>query len=156
CLGGGLLRERRRHARQRRDYRGLVSNPSSRRESGWFAMSKKKNVALWVLAGLLALVFLASGGFKFGAQQAIDNFHKWGYPDWFRLLTGVIEVAGGALLLVPRARLFAAAALACTMVGAIATHLMHQEGAMAPVPAVLLLLLLTLLVGRRPRKTSAA
>src|SRR5579871_3666880 len=119
-------------------------------------MSKTKNVALWVLAGLLALVFVASGGFKFGAQQAIDNFHKWGYPDWFRLLTGVIEVASGALLLVPRARLFAAAALACTMVGAVLTHLSHGEMANAPVPAVLLILLIVLGVGRRPRKAAGA
>ena len=119
-------------------------------------MSKTKNVALWVLAGLLALVFVASGGFKFGAQQAIDNFHKWGYPDWFRLLTGVIEVASGALLLVPRARLFAAAALACTMVGAVLTHLSHGEMANAPVPAVLLILLAVLGVGRRPRKAAGA
>jgi putative oxidoreductase len=117
-------------------------------------MSKTKSVALWVLAGLLALVFLASGGFKFGAQQAIDNFHKWGYPDWFRVLTGVIELAFGALLLVPRARLVAAAALACTMIGAVATHVTHQEWAMAPVPAILLVLLIALFMGSRRRPTA--
>jgi uncharacterized membrane protein YphA (DoxX/SURF4 family) len=100
----------------------------------------------------LALVFVAAGAFKLaGAKEAIDNFHRWGYPDWFRVVTGVIEVVGALGLLVPKASWIAAAGLSVTMLGAIATHLHSGEAAKAPLPLTLLILLVVVGWARRPR-----
>jgi putative oxidoreductase len=113
-------------------------------------LSKRKNIALWIITGVLALMFLFAGGLKLvGAQQAVDNFHRWGYPDWFRLVTGGLEVLCAALLLVPRATVFAGALLLCTMVGAMGTHIHSHELAMLPLPLILAILLGVVIVGRR-------
>jgi len=58
---------------------------------------------------------------------------------WFRYVTGGIEVGSAVLLLIPGAALLGALLLACTMVGAILTHLLvlHSSPAM---PIVLLVL----------------
>lgn len=115
-------------------------------------MSKGKQIALWVLTALLAFVFISAGAFKLsGAQLAVDNFRKWGYPDWFRVATGIIEVSGALLLLVPRAAWLAAALLSCTMIGAAATHIHSGEFPNLPLPIVLLLLLIVLGWARRPQ-----
>ena len=120
-------------------------------------MSKGKNIAVWSLTVALALVFVAAGAFKLaGAREAIENFHRWGYPDWFRVVTGVIEVTGALGLLVPRTSWIAAAILSATMVGAIATHLHSSEATKAPLPLTLLVLLVVLGWARRPRGPGAA
>ena len=120
-------------------------------------MSKRKNIAVWSLTIVLALLFLAAGAFKLtGAQEAIDNFHRWGYPDWFRVVTGVIEVVGAIGLLVPKASWVAAAGLSATMLGAIATHLHSGEATKAPLPLALLVLLVVVGWARQPRGRGAA
>jgi uncharacterized membrane protein YphA (DoxX/SURF4 family) len=99
----------------------------------------------------LALLFVAAGVFKLaGAQEAIDNFHRWGYPDWFRIVTGVIEVVGALGLLLPKTSWIAAAGLSATMLGAIATHLHSGEATKAPLPLTLLVLLVVVGWARRP------
>ena len=115
--------------------------------------SRTKRVAEWVLSGLLALMFLFAGGFKLsGAQTAIDNFAKWGYPDWFRVVTGVIEVTAAVLVLVPRMSFYGAALMVATMVGAVLTHATHAETRNIPVPLLLLVLAATLVCLRRPER----
>ena len=49
-------------------------------------------------------------------------FAQIGWGDWFRYLTGVMQFAGGALLLVPRTAAIGAVLLGCTMIGAIFVH----------------------------------
>src|SRR5271155_5662228 len=115
-------------------------------------MSKGKNIAVWSLTVVLALLFVGAGAFKLtGAQEAVDNFHRWGYPDWFRIVTGVIEVVGALGLLVPKTSWIAAAVLSATMLGAIATHLHSGEATKAPLPLTLLVLLIVVAWARRPR-----
>ena len=104
--------------------------------------SRAGRIVLWVLSALLAALYLAAGGSKLaGAQQHVEHFAKWGYPDWFRLLVGALEVAAGIALLIPRAAIVASATLAVVMAGAVYTHVRHDEAAQAMVPAVLLILL---------------
>ena len=112
-----------------------------------------KQVAEWVLSGLLALMFFFAGGFKLsGAQTAIDNFAKWGYPDWFRIVTGVIEVAAAVLVLVPRTSFYGAGLIVATMVGAVLTHATHAETRNIPPPLVLFVLAAILAYLRRPER----
>ena len=80
-------------------------------------------VALWVLQVLLALMFvIASGGAKlFGDATAVAMFQQIGLGQWFRYLVGVLEVAGGIGLLIPRLAGLAAVGLVGVMIGAVIT-----------------------------------
>jgi uncharacterized membrane protein YphA (DoxX/SURF4 family) len=102
--------------------------------------STARNTTLWILQILVALAFLASGGAKLaGAQQMVEVFEKVGVGQWFRYLTGVLEVGSAIALLIPRYTFYGAAVLVCVMVGAVITHLAIIGG--NPAPAVVLLLL---------------
>ena len=113
------------------------------------AVSKGWNVALWVLQALVALAMLAAGGSKLaGAEPMVQQFETIGLGQWFRYLTGGLEVAGAVLLLVPRLSGLGALLLSCVMAGAVAAHLVKLGG--SPVPAmVLLAMLLVIAWGRR-------
>jgi uncharacterized membrane protein YphA (DoxX/SURF4 family) len=115
------------------------------------ADGKGKRIGEWVLAGILAAMFLFAGGFKLsGAQTAIDNFAKWGYPDWFRIVTGVIEVTAAILVLVPRTSFYGTLLILPTMVGAVITHVTHGETPNVGLPIVLFALAAVLAYLRRP------
>lgn len=53
----------------------------------------------------------------------VQFFDAIGWGQWFRYLTGTIEVAGAAGLLVPRFAPLAAILLAVVMIGAVIAHL---------------------------------
>lgn len=75
------------------------------------------------LRALLTLVFLGAGGAKLaGVPMMVDSFEALGAGQWFRYVTGLIEVAGAALLWVPNRQAIGAALLGGTMVGATLTH----------------------------------
>jgi uncharacterized membrane protein YphA (DoxX/SURF4 family) len=113
--------------------------------------NKAKTVALWLATGLLAALFLLAGSMKFvKAEEAGQQFAQFGYPDWFRVLIGLVEVGGGLALLVPRTAFYAASALGVVMVGAVFTVLRGGEGPQAAVPFVVLLLLALVAYARRP------
>lgn len=104
------------------------------------AMSKTESRIVWGIRLLLALAFLAAGGAKLaGAPMMVEVFDKIGVGQGFRLVVGVIEIFGVALLLTPRTGLLGALWLGGTMVGAVATHLFRIGG--SPAPAVVLGLL---------------
>ncbi len=73
---------------------------------------------------LLTAAFVMAGGAKLaGADMMVQTFDAVGVGQWFRYVTGLIEVVGAILLWVPAARLIGAALLAVTMVGAVLAHL---------------------------------
>jgi uncharacterized membrane protein YphA (DoxX/SURF4 family) len=118
-------------------------------------LGRGKTIALWVASGLLAALFVLSGSMKFvNAEEAEKLFAKSGYPDWFRVLIGVIEIGGGLALLIPRTTFYAAAALAVVMAGAVFTHLRQGEIPQSAVPFVLLLVLVVIAYTRLPRSAS--
>ena len=54
-----------------------------------------------ILQIVLALMFLFAGlGKIFGSKVHIDGFNRWRLPQWFRVVTGLIELVGGAALIV--------------------------------------------------------
>jgi uncharacterized membrane protein YphA (DoxX/SURF4 family) len=98
----------------------------------------KTSTGVWIVTVLLTAIFLLSGSTKLaGGQMHIDNFLRWGYPAWFRLIVGAIEVVSALLLLLPRTAPYAAGAIVVTMVGAVGTHLVAGEASMAVVPVAL-------------------
>jgi putative oxidoreductase len=102
--------------------------------------TKALNIALWILQILAAATFLLAGGLKLaGVEPMVAMFDKIGLGQWFRYLTGGLEVTGAILLLIPTTAALGGALLAVTMVGAIATHLFVLGG--SAVPAVVLLVM---------------
>lgn len=111
-------------------------------------MSKTKNVILWVLQIGLAAAFIGAGWPKLaGAQMMVDMFNTIGIGQWFRYLTGGLEVGSAILLLIPGMAGIASLILTCVMVGAILTHLtiLHSP---PTGPVVLLVLAAVVLWGR--------
>ena len=108
---------------------------------------------VWGVRILLALAFGAAGVAKLaGAAQMVQVFDAIGFGQWFRYLTGTVEIVGTILLLVPAAGFYGAALLTATMVGGVATHLLLIGG--NPVPA-LVLGMLSAFVAWRLRPVSA-
>ncbi len=101
--------------------------------------SRAGTIALWTTQLLVAGMFLLAGGLKLtGAPVEVALFDAIGAGQWFRYVTGSIEVAGALALLVPSLAPFGALLLVPTMIGAIATHLFIIGG--TPAPAMLLLI----------------
>jgi putative oxidoreductase len=69
----------------------------------------------------------------------VELFDKIGRGQWFRYFTGLLEVAGGIGLLIPRYAFYAACLLAVVMVGAIIANL-TVLGISPAAPVVLLVL----------------
>lgn len=93
---------------------------------------------LWGVRIFLALAFAAAGIAKLaGVPQMIQVFDAVGVGQWFRYLTGAIEVVGAVLLLIPVTGFYAGLLLTATMAGALVTHLFVIGG--NPAPALVLL-----------------
>jgi len=83
-------------------------------------------------------MFLMAGGSKLvGVTAMVSLFDAIGLGQWFRYVTGAIEVSAAVALLIPSAALFGAILLVPTMVGAATANLILGQS-----PAVPLVLLL--------------
>lgn len=113
-----------------------------------------KEITLWVIALLLALVCLRSGLMKMpgvpGEEFWARDFARWGYAGWFRIVIGIAELCSFALLLVPRWAGYGAALFALVMAGAIFTHATHQETSRLPFNVFLLTLSIIVVLTRKP------
>jgi putative oxidoreductase len=99
-----------------------------------------KSASLWVVRGSLALAFAGAGGAKlYGVSMMIQEFEPIGFGQWFRYLTGALEVLGACLILAPSLAAFGGLLLIAIMIGATITHLFVIGG--SPVPALVLLAL---------------
>jgi len=96
-------------------------------------------IALWLTQVVLAVMFLMAGGSKLaGVPAMVSLFDAIGIGQWFRYVTGVIEITSGIALLVPRVAVFGALLLIPTMLGAIVTNVFVVPA--SPVMPLLLLL----------------
>ena len=82
----------------------------------------------WLLLAakiLLTLAFLGAGFAKLSGQEMmVATFDAVGLGQWFRYVTGAIEVGGAVALWVKGYTGWAAALLGATMVGAVLAHLL--------------------------------
>ncbi|WP_441231298.1 DoxX family protein [Tardiphaga sp. 215_C5_N2_1] len=98
------------------------------------------SISLWAVRGLLALAFAAAGtGKLYGVPMLVEEFEHIGLGQWFRYLTGTLEILGAVLIIIPSTVAFGAALLCCIMIGAIFTHVFVIGG--SPIPAIVLLAL---------------
>jgi uncharacterized membrane protein YphA (DoxX/SURF4 family) len=85
-------------------------------------------VLLWVLSVMLILVFVRAGWAKFDPGSGWSRaFAFWGYPVWFRLTIGVLELGAAALLLWPRTAAYGAALIVVIMLGGMGTHVFVEH-----------------------------
>lgn len=104
------------------------------------SLSPVQRRIVWGVRILLALAFGAAGLAKLaGVPQMIQVFDAIGAGQWFRYVTGAVELVGVVLVLVPATAFFGGLLLAATMVGGVLTHLVLIGG--NPVPALVLGLL---------------
>jgi len=93
------------------------------------------------VSALVSLAFAAAGLAKLaGAEMMVATFDAVGVGQWFRYVTGIIEIGSTVLLWVPGKQIFGAGMLFVTMVGATLAHL-FVLGTATMAPAVILGLL---------------
>src|SRR5258705_14003943 len=81
---------------------------------------KSVNIVLWVLQIAAAGMFLMVGFLKLsGNAQLVGLFEAIGLGQWFRYLTGTLEVAGGVFLFFPRPSGFGGVVVARGGIGAV-------------------------------------
>jgi putative oxidoreductase len=85
--------------------------------------ARVRKAAVLVIQVALAAQFVAGGASKLlGSEQMVTMFDDIGAGQWLRLLVGVLEIAGGLGLLIPRLSGLAATGLIALMAGAIVTN----------------------------------
>jgi putative oxidoreductase len=101
-------------------------------------------IRTWVPRVVMGMFFVSTGSQKFTGGW-IDTFETIGFGDWFRYLTGSLQIAGALLLLVPRTAQIGAAMLAVTMAGAMLAWMffLGSPGS-AVIPAIILAMLVAI------------
>lgn len=112
---------------------------------------KWRMIAVWVLRVLLGLIFLTIGSAKLtGAAYTIQLFAAIGWGQWFRYLTGALDVTGALLVLSQWMPFYGAVLLACSVGTAVvlSVALLHNN------PAVPVALAVAVAWLTRPRRVS--
>jgi uncharacterized membrane protein YphA (DoxX/SURF4 family) len=97
---------------------------------GTHTTEDRDRITDWVLRGGVALAFVFFGMDKFDSRPDaswVKFFAAVGFGQWFRYATGIVEVVGGLLVLIPRTARAGLALLAVTM-GAAATIVTFRLG----------------------------
>jgi uncharacterized membrane protein YphA (DoxX/SURF4 family) len=109
-------------------------------------------IRTWVPRVAMSLFFLSFGSQKFTDTMWVRIFQQIGFGDWFRYLTGTLQIAGALLLLIPATALIGVAVLAITMVGAMLAWIFFLSSpGSALFPGIILAMLIALgMHTRRP------
>jgi putative oxidoreductase len=106
------------------------------------------NTVAVILEILLGLLFIMSGFSKVaGVKMQVDSFTKLGYPQWFRVLIGLLQIIGAAGFIIgiwtQSIGAWAGIGIGIIMLGAVVTHIRAKDpvGAVS-VPFVLMVLAL--------------
>ena len=113
------------------------------------ATGRPLDILLWCVQAVLALVFVGASWAKLtGNPEMVALFSAVGFGQWFRYVTGILELTGAVLIMVPKTRSAGAALLATVMLGALIAHLfiLHVP---PTTPGVLFLLSVLVVWGRR-------
>ncbi len=124
----------------------------------------RSNRALWIIQGLLTVVFLFAGGSKF--VMSVEQMNAGGsiyLPGWFLHFIGVCEMLGAIGMILPgltgiqpQLTPIGAAGLVIIMIGAVTITLMGGMGVGAAlVPAVVGVLAAWVAINRWPRAASS-
>jgi putative oxidoreductase len=110
-------------------------------------MSRGQKIAMWVLSGLLAALFLFAGLPKLLTPAKMLS--QWVYAPWFLTVVGVCETLGAIGLLIRRVAVLAAIGLCGILIGVFYTLIHVHMYSQLPVPIVAFILLLVVINLRR-------
>lgn len=105
------------------------------------------------LQGLLGVAMVGAGGAKLAGQASqVEDFDRFGYPQWFRVLTGGLELTAAlglltAIVLTDTFALAGGLVGAAVLAGAVATHVRVGDPASKAAPAAVLLALALVVSG---------
>jgi putative oxidoreductase len=120
-----VARQRSVQAEQRRR---MISDDAPTRGVARYGTDRQRSrasfIVLWLTQIALAAMFLMAGGSKLaGVPAMVSLFDALGLGQWFRYVTGGVEVTSGIALLVPSAAIYGAMLLIPTMLCAIVINL---------------------------------
>ena len=119
-------------------------------------MTKKeitKEIGTWILTALLVLMFANAGIRKFFENGGWTwMFRHVGFPDWFRIVIGVLETGAAALLLLPRTAAYGALIVIVIMLGAIGTNFAAHMPLKGLAPATVSMLVAAIVLAARWRQ----
>lgn len=80
------------------------------------AAGTERMIAVWVLRVTLGLAFLTIGVAQLtGTLHTVETFAAIGWGHWFRYVTGLLDIIGALLVLMPRWTWYGALLLAYTV-----------------------------------------
>jgi uncharacterized membrane protein YphA (DoxX/SURF4 family) len=110
-----------------------------------------REALLWLITVFLAYVFLRQGFAKFDdASGWARAFRVWHYPDWFRILIGVVEVLAVVILFIRRYAWIGALMIVVVMLGGMATHIYWGQPRYVTSEILPLVLASIVAFGRKP------
>lgn len=103
-----------------------------------------------ILATILAVLFVAAGVVNLARPGAVKrDFARWGYPAWFQLLCGALELSSAALLFGQHTTVLGLSLAGAIMLGAIATLVRNREPFRHLAPALIFSALIVVTVALR-------
>jgi putative oxidoreductase len=116
----------------------------------WLRIARE--LLLWAITLMLIMVFVRAGLDKFDPSSGwAKAFNFWGYPVWFRMVIGVLEIAAALLLLWPRTAAYGAAIIIIVMLGGMGTHIFVEHRPSRVTSEVLQLIFATAVLAGRWR-----
>ena len=113
------------------------------------------SILIIIVQVVLGLLFVLIGSMTIaGMKMFVENFRQFGYPQWFRIVTGSLEVLGGLGLLIgiwlPWLAELASAGLTLVMLGAVISQLRVRALNRIALPIVMGVLAILIVVGYWP------
>ncbi|MFM0469894.1 DoxX family protein [Paraburkholderia strydomiana] len=103
-----------------------------------------------ILAATLAVLFAIAGVVNLAGLGTVKrDFARWGYPAWFRLFCGALELLSAALLSRQQTRVLGLALAGAIMTGALFTLLRNREPFRHLAPALIFSALVVVTVAVR-------
>jgi hypothetical protein len=103
-----------------------------------------------ILVTTLAVLFAAAGMVNLARPGAVKrDFARWGYPAWFQLLCGALELLSAALLFGQQTRALGLMLAGAIMIGAIFTLVRNREPFRHLAPALIFSALIMVTVAVR-------
>jgi uncharacterized membrane protein YphA (DoxX/SURF4 family) len=98
----------------------------------------------WILSLVLAVAFVIVGLANVTLQpQMVRRFTAFGYPLWFVVVTGAIELFGAVLVLIPATAYIGAGLLAAITLGALISQFAHGATHFVLIPVLLFFIAIT-------------
>ncbi|WP_400243204.1 DoxX family protein [Niallia sp. JL1B1071] len=98
-----------------------------------------------ILQVILGLGFLMFGFMKLGSKQMVEGFKHYGYPGWFRVFTGLVEIISAVFIIIgiwhETLAAWGGLLIVFTMIGAIITHIKIKDAVKSMMMPIILLLL---------------